>query len=190
MLGALTFSRLNVPAERRVRQIELALERFRWLPEVDGPVIAINIPSFRLWCFDLPAPGGKPTLAMKVVVGNALKTQTPVFAEPMRYVVFRPYWNIPYSIAVKEILPANAKEPGYLDRNDMEVVSGQGDEAESRGPYPRGSRPGARRRVADQAASRPAKCPGPGGLHVSKRSQRVLCTAHPPRSSSPGTAVI
>jgi murein L,D-transpeptidase YcbB/YkuD len=129
VLGAATLGRLNVLPEQRVRQIELSLERLRWLPESVGPVIGINIPSFRLWCFDLPALGGKPTLEMKIVVGKALDTQTPVFGERMRYVVFRPYWNVPYSIAVKETLPAIEREPGYLDANDMEIACGAGDDA-------------------------------------------------------------
>jgi murein L,D-transpeptidase YcbB/YkuD len=136
VLGRASFARLNVLPERRVRQIELSLERFRWLPEAEGPVIAINLPSFRLWCFDAPAPGGRPTLEMKVVVGKALDTQTPVFGEQMRYVVFRPYWNVPYSIAIKETLPAIERDPGYLDANEMEIVSGPGDDAPRTAPAP------------------------------------------------------
>jgi murein L,D-transpeptidase YcbB/YkuD len=129
VLGQATLDLLNLPARGRVRQIELALERFRWLPDTEGPTIGINIPSFRLWCFDLPAPDGRPMLDMKIVVGRAAATQTPIFAEQMRYMVLHPYWNAPYSIAVKELLPALEADPGYLASNDMEIVCGPGDSA-------------------------------------------------------------
>jgi murein L,D-transpeptidase YcbB/YkuD len=66
---------------------------------------------------------------MGVIVGRALNTQTPVFAEEMRYLIFRPYWNVPSSILRKEILPTLARDPDYLRRQDMEIVSGPGDDA-------------------------------------------------------------
>jgi murein L,D-transpeptidase YcbB/YkuD len=64
-----------------------------------------------------------------VIVGRALNRQTPVFVDEMRYLIFRPYWNVPRSIAVGEILPALRRDPGYLRRQDMEIVSGHGDDA-------------------------------------------------------------
>jgi len=66
---------------------------------------------------------------MNVVVGKALKTETPVIGERMRSVVFRPYWNIPPSIALEETLPAVQADPDYLDEHDMEVVAGPADES-------------------------------------------------------------
>lgn len=64
---------------------------------------------------------------MNVVVGRALNTRTPVLSEKMRYIIFRPYWNVPPSIVRNEILPAIARDPGYLQRHDMEIVRGAGD---------------------------------------------------------------
>jgi murein L,D-transpeptidase YcbB/YkuD len=63
-------------------------------------------------------------------VGRALRTQTPVFVEEMRHVVFRPYWNVPPSILRNEILPVLARDAGYLKRQNMEIVSGAGDDAD------------------------------------------------------------
>ena len=131
VIGRATLVALNVPLAHRVQQLELALERLRWLPDLSArPFIGINIPMFRLWAWDPAAPAGAP-ISMRVVVGRALNTQTPVLLEEMRYLVFRPYWNLPRSIVRNEVLPALAREPGYLQRNDMEIVRGGGDDAQA-----------------------------------------------------------
>lgn len=126
-LGSATLAALNVPLSQRVLQLELALERLRWLPELDGqPFIGINIAMFRLWAWDPAAPADS-LVDMNVVVGRALNTRTPVLLEKMRYIIFRPYWNVPPSIVRSEILPAIARDRGYLQRHDMEIVRGAGD---------------------------------------------------------------
>jgi murein L,D-transpeptidase YcbB/YkuD len=130
ILGKRTLEVLSVPLSRRIRQIELALERLRWLPHLgDQRLIAINIPMFRLWAWDSIPPSGMPSFGMDVIVGRALNTQTPVFVEQLQEVVFRPYWNVPRSIARHEILPIIERDPGYLRRQDMEIVRGSGDDA-------------------------------------------------------------
>lgn len=106
-----------------VRQLELGLERLRWLPDFpDGRLIAVNLPSFRLWALEL-GPGEKnPLIEMRVIVGAAVKTPTPLFVGSMRYVEFNPYWNVPRSIEKGEIIPKLARDPGYLGKNEMELV--------------------------------------------------------------------
>ncbi len=123
VLGRATHAQLSVPLQRRVDQITLSLERLRWLPELPpGPMIAVNIPSFRLWAFaDARAPE-RPALAMPVIVGRAVRTETPVFIGEMRHVEFSPYWNVPPSILRNEVLPALRRDPAYLQRHDMELV--------------------------------------------------------------------
>jgi murein L,D-transpeptidase YcbB/YkuD len=59
---------------------------------------------------------------MKVVVGKAYRHKTPVFSDNMRYVIFRPYWDVPLSIVRAELAPKIAKDPGYLAGNEYEVV--------------------------------------------------------------------
>ncbi|MBZ5558023.1 MAG: L,D-transpeptidase family protein [Acidobacteriia bacterium] len=131
VLGRSTLAALRIPLTRRVRQIELALERLRWLPHlVDQRLVFINIPMFRLWAWDALPPSGAPSVGMDVIVGRALNTQTPVFVEEMREVIFRPYWNVPPSILRHEVLPMIERDPGYLQREDMEIVRGAGDDAE------------------------------------------------------------
>ncbi len=137
VIGRATTAALNVPLAQRAEQLELALERLRWLPDFDGrPTLAINIPMFRLWAWR-PAEPQSPPLTMGVVVGRALDTQTPVLFAQMRQVIFRPYWYVPRSILRKELLPALARDPAYLQRNDMEIVPGPGEMRVRQRPGPK-----------------------------------------------------
>jgi murein L,D-transpeptidase YcbB/YkuD len=130
VLGKVTLAALRVPTTQRVRQIELALERMRWVPDVgDKRLLALNIPMFRLWAWDTIPADGAPLFGMDVIVGRALSTQTPIFVEDMREVIFRPYWNVPRSILRHEVLPRLERDPDYLRREDMEIVRGAGDAA-------------------------------------------------------------
>lgn len=124
ILGRATLEALRVPLTSRVRQLELALERLRWLPHLGtGPLVAVNIPMFRLWAWDALTPDGTPSFETRVIVGRALNTETPVFVEEMEHVIFRPYWNVPSSIVRGEILPAIARDPQYLEKQNMEIVA-------------------------------------------------------------------
>lgn len=123
IISKATFAALNVPASQRVRQIELTLERWRWAPEsTAGPSIVVNIPEFRLTARNSRGE----TLEMRVVVGRASRNETPVFEGDLRHVVFRPVWHVPSSIQRGEIAPKLAKDPGYLARNNYEVVNETG----------------------------------------------------------------
>jgi murein L,D-transpeptidase YcbB/YkuD len=124
-----TLAELNIPLTRRVRQMQLTLERWRWLPLEYGksPIVA-NIPEFRLRAYD---ENFKIGATMNVVVGKALDHNTPVFSNTMQYVVFRPYWSVPYSIARAEFLPRIAKDPDYLTKKGFEVVNSRQDVVES-----------------------------------------------------------
>ena len=131
VLGKATVTALDVSPARRARQIELALERLRWVVTAEGrgPSLAVNIPAFEMWGFDSLSAEGRPSLRMRVVVGKALNTRTPVFASEMRYVVFRPYWNVPISIVRGELLPALRKDGQALATRGMEIVAGFDDAA-------------------------------------------------------------
>lgn len=115
---------LSVSLVQRVTQLELAMERLRWLPELSaGASIIVNIPAFQLWAFDAIDQADAKIINMKVVVGNALKTQTPVLMAEMHFIDFMPYWNVPYSIIKNEILPKLIQNRNYLDKENMELVS-------------------------------------------------------------------
>jgi murein L,D-transpeptidase YcbB/YkuD len=127
VIGRQTIHSLNLTLAHRVRQIELAMERMRWLPEMrDRPTVFVNVPFFRLWATD-PESGEEP-LRMNVVVGKSLAHETPIFIGTMEYVVFRPYWNPPHSITVKEIVPHARRDPSYFARESLEIVA-SGDES-------------------------------------------------------------
>jgi len=120
-IGAATLTELNTPLSRRVLQLQLTLERWRWVPhEFSRPPIVVNIPEFELRALNRSY---RTELEMKVVVGRAYKQQTPVFAADMKHVVFRPYWNVPPSIQRAEIVPKIARDRSYLEKNGYEVVT-------------------------------------------------------------------
>jgi murein L,D-transpeptidase YcbB/YkuD len=128
VIGRATWSELAVPAERRARQIELALERLRWLPhQIDGPLLVLNIPMFELRGWD-DGWRGAPAFMMKAIVGRPV-TPTLVLGATLESVIFRPYWNVPPSILRDELLPALRKDPRLLERENMQIVQGAGDDA-------------------------------------------------------------
>jgi murein L,D-transpeptidase YcbB/YkuD len=123
-LGKETIRQLNVTMAQRVVQLEDALERWRWLPEkFPQPPIVVNIPEFVLRVFTADQT---VALSMNVVVGKAVRTQTPVFAEDMKYIVFRPYWNVPPSIVRGEIIPSILKDRAYIGNKGFEVTDNSG----------------------------------------------------------------
>ncbi|WP_236657359.1 L,D-transpeptidase family protein [Acidisarcina polymorpha] len=123
-LGSETMRQLNTPISTRITQLSDSLERWRWLPESFSPLpVAVNIPEFVLRVFN---PDHKIALRMNVVVGRALRTETPVFAEEMKYIVFRPYWNVPPSIARGETIPSIQKNPHYLAQKGFEITDQSG----------------------------------------------------------------
>jgi murein L,D-transpeptidase YcbB/YkuD len=108
----------------RVRQIEIALERLRWLPDMKRErVVIVNIPMFYLWGWEQDRPDGVPVIGMAAIIGRARVTKTPIFSAWMTSVVFNPSWNVPDSILRNEILPALARDPAYLQRNHMDMTS-------------------------------------------------------------------
>jgi L,D-transpeptidase YcbB len=136
-IGKATFAALTTPLARRVRQIALTLERWRWLPPFQTPPIIVNIPQFRLFAFRTTEDRAADILQMDVIVGRTYpRTQTPVFEADMRYVVFRPYWDVPYSITRNEMLPKIRANPGYVAAHGLEIVSGQQDSSPAVAPTP------------------------------------------------------
>jgi murein L,D-transpeptidase YcbB/YkuD len=120
---------LTTPLSRRVRQIELTLERWRWLAaSQQRPDIVVNIPQFMLYTLPPAHQSEALTLEMPVIVGRSY-TSTPVFMAQIDEVVFQPYWDVPSSILRKELLPKIRKNPDYLERHHFEIVRGGGDDA-------------------------------------------------------------
>ncbi len=118
-IGKNTLAALNKPISFRINQIMINLERLRWIPQqMEANYLLVNIPEYRLHVFEQ----NKELWGMNVVVGKTA-TKTSIFKGDMINVVLNPYWNIPYSIAINEILPKLKQNPGYLARNNMEALS-------------------------------------------------------------------
>jgi murein L,D-transpeptidase YcbB/YkuD len=122
VVSAPVVAEMNVPIDRRISQITLNLERWRWLPrDLGDRHIVVNIPEYRLEVWER----NQVPVTMRVVVGKQ-DTQTPIFNDVMTHIVFSPYWNVPPNIAEGETLPEILKDPGFLDRNSMEVLDSDG----------------------------------------------------------------
>ena len=123
--GVDTAAALAIPASRRVKQIELAMERLRWLPAPGRRLVYVEVPRAMLWALDLGRPG--PDLSMRLVVGAAPEHATPMLASRITGVVFRPFWVPTNEIVREEILPRERSRPGWLAAHGMEIVA-SGDE--------------------------------------------------------------
>jgi murein L,D-transpeptidase YcbB/YkuD len=111
----------------RARQIELAMERLRWLPDITGErLVVVNIPMFYLWGWEAERGDGVPVIGMAAITGRARFTKTPVFESSITSVVFNPDWIVPDSIIRNEILPAIAANPNYLAQHHMEMTTSDG----------------------------------------------------------------
>jgi L,D-transpeptidase YcbB len=119
IVGTRTLRAINVPVEKRIRQLELNLERWRWLPQnLGNPYILVNIAGYGLEVVE----NESPVLTMKIVVGTAFQ-KTPVFSGKMSYIEMNPYWNVPHSIATEETLAKIQKDPNFLTKENMKVFT-------------------------------------------------------------------
>ncbi|MEE9343483.1 MAG: L,D-transpeptidase family protein [Gammaproteobacteria bacterium] len=119
-VGRKTRLALNASVEKRIEQLMLNLERWRWLPRDFGDrYIMVNAAGFNLTAFD----GDREPLSMKVIVGKQ-KRKTPSFSEVMTHVVVNPYWNIPTKLALEDLIPKELSAPGYMEKKQIRVFSG------------------------------------------------------------------
>lgn len=117
-IDAPTKALIDIPLATRISQVELNLERWRWMPDDFGKnYFIVNVPLFHVYAVE----DGKVVKDVRVVVGKP-DHQTPIFSSEMTTVVFSPYWNIPDSIAEGETAPAMAKNPQYLASHHIEVL--------------------------------------------------------------------
>ena len=118
LLGGNTRAALNVGASERVAQIETTLARWDDLPSLpSGRYVMVNVPEYRVRAFE----GGREALRMKVIVGADYDDRaTPLFHDQMEHVVFRPYWNVPHSIASEELVPQGTSA---LAEKGFEIVA-------------------------------------------------------------------
>jgi murein L,D-transpeptidase YcbB/YkuD len=123
IVGSETLDALNVPVAVRVRQIEANLERWRWLPrDLGSRFVMVNVPDFSV---TLVGPDGT-TARRRAVVGRTDR-QTPTFSSTIESFSLAPYWNVPPTPALSDILPQIREDLAYLDRQDMKVLERSSD---------------------------------------------------------------
>ena len=127
VIGPGTLRALNHPYRERLEEIEETLAWLAKIPRPAGDLVVVNIPAFQLYAWQASDAGKKATLTMPVVVGKAAKSATPVLGGTISYLVFAPYWYVPRSIIVKEMLPAYAKDPEYFAKHDLELTTSNDD---------------------------------------------------------------
>ena len=122
-LGAATRAALNVSAQTRLTQIDVNLERLRWLPRTP-PSRRIEVDVGQAMAVVYEAD--QPVLTMRIIVGApAASRQTPLFASSVRTVVLNPPWNVPSAIAANEIMPKVLRDPTYLAKNHYSLTGGR-----------------------------------------------------------------
>jgi L,D-transpeptidase YcbB len=119
LIGSATIKHLNTPIDERIKTILINMERARWLqPDTaTGDRIVVNIPEYKMQVYEK----GTKAFSMNVVVGT-VANNTVIFKGNLKYVVFSPYWNVPNSIVVNEILPGIKKDRNYLAKHNMEIT--------------------------------------------------------------------
>lgn len=127
VVDAPTLAAMNVPIEKRIQQVAINLERWRWMPDDFGKHhFMVNVPYFHL----LARQDDHTVMDIRVVVGKP-GHETPLFSDEMESVVFSPYWNIPDSIAENETAPAMARDPAYLAKQNIEILRTSGGKTET-----------------------------------------------------------
>ncbi len=122
VVGSGTLKQLNIPASERLEQLRVNLERRRWLPDDLGyRHVLVNQAEFKLRVFE----NKKEIYRSRVIIGKPGHA-TPEFSNTIKTIVLNPYWNVPRSIATREILPILSRNPGYLARKGMSLVSSRG----------------------------------------------------------------
>ncbi len=129
-VGPLTRETLNVPAHLRVRQIELNMERWRWMPRYLGNrYLLVNIADFTLSVVE----GNRPAMVMRVAVGRDYR-RTPVFSAELNQIVLNPHWYVPPTIFAEDLLPAIRSNPDYLRQYGYKIFSSLGPDGQEVDP--------------------------------------------------------
>jgi len=118
VVGAATLASLNVPVRDRIGAIMANMERWRWLPrELPTHRVQVNIAAAQLAVFE----GDKPVASMRAVTGSP-DNQTPMLVSRIHSIVVNPPWNVPSSIAQRELWPKEKARPGYLKSAGYTVI--------------------------------------------------------------------
>jgi murein L,D-transpeptidase YcbB/YkuD len=130
IIGPATLEQLNTPLSVRVRQLELALKRWRHCPyDPTRPAIVLNLPEFRLRAFGGSSVGPDPELEMNIIVGEGPDHRTPTLRSRLDTIIFRPSWTVPASIQRNELLPEIERNRSWISANRFELINQRGERA-------------------------------------------------------------
>jgi murein L,D-transpeptidase YcbB/YkuD len=130
-VGKGTLAALNVSVEDRIRQIQLNLERWRWMPDDLGArYVLVNIPAFEMHIAD----AGRVVKTLRTIVGRKARP-TPQFASAITYLELNPYWHVPPKIAREDLLPKIQADPAYLMRQNFHVFGSWAKDAPAIDPF-------------------------------------------------------
>jgi len=123
VLRSTALDALNIPLKVRLKQLTLSINYYRWLYSLSQQesVIVVNTPAAYMKVYYQ----GAVIIEMKMVVGKP-STPTPTLSSRLQQVVLYPYWTVPYSIAIKELLPSIKRNPGFIDAGNYQVLNKQG----------------------------------------------------------------
>jgi murein L,D-transpeptidase YcbB/YkuD len=118
IVGPATRAALNIPIEKRIQQIRINMERWRWLPRSLGNrYIVVNTAAFNLAAID----NNRIEFTMWVVIGKEQR-QTPVINGNMHTIVINPYWTVPVKLVFEDLIPAQQANPNYMKRRKIRVL--------------------------------------------------------------------
>lgn len=121
VIGPATVNAMNVSASARLQQIQINMERFRWLPnDLGDRYIMVNLANYQLTAIE----DETVKLNMRVIVGKK-KRSTPSFSSKMTRIVFNPRWHVPHKLARLDLLPKQQANPDYLASHNFRVFINQ-----------------------------------------------------------------
>ncbi|UPK68983.1 murein L,D-transpeptidase [Chitinophaga filiformis] len=120
--GKKTVQALNKTFRDWRAQVAVNMDRWRKLPDtLPQRFILVNVPAYRMELWD----SGSVVLTSKIIVG-APRTRTPLLNSRMTNFIMYPYWRVPFSITIKEMLPAIKKDRAYLAKKSLEIIDRDG----------------------------------------------------------------
>ncbi len=130
VIGENTLNALNTPLAWKIRQLRINMERLRWLPRNLGTRhLLVNTAGFRLTAMQQ----NEPVLSMRIIVGRDYRS-TPSFNSALTHLIMNPYWNVPASIARKDLLPKQQRDPGFFSSSNIKVYPAQHHDAKPLDP--------------------------------------------------------
>jgi len=126
VIGKNTIRALNIPLAWKIRQLRINMERLRWLPRNMGQrYLLVNTAGFHLTAIE----HDEPILTMRIIVGRDYRS-TPSFNGALSHMVLNPYWNVPASIATKDLLPKQQSDPTFFTHGGFKIYPGNNRNAE------------------------------------------------------------